>query len=526
VSDLDRPSRPAASRNVLDRVISYISPEAGARRARFRFLEETLLTEKRKYEGGTRGHRGANWFASSNSPAAEIGGPLSILRNRSRDLVRNNPYAERGVRFLTAVTVGTGIIPNSTHPDENKRKKIESWWKEFGETTACDAARKLDAYGLQALGFRGAVEAGEGLARKVITRDKKWPIKWQAIESDHIATDRIEELGDGRRIIHGVQVDENGAVEGLWLYSRHPGDGIWGKTDSFFVPEKDLSHTFRLDRAGQVRGVPWLAPVMLRLRDLDEYQDAQLVRQKIAACWVGFVRDIQEPDDNPGAAGIAVKAQKKIEPTPGMFEHLGPGKDVVFSNPPGVQNFGEVTTVSIQAIATGLGVTAESITQDLSRVNFSGGRMGKIDMDRQVKQYQWHMLVPQVCDRMWEWFNQNLLITGRITEADVYPATWTPPRRELVDPTREIPAMANAVKAGFTSRQAVIRELGDDPKQIYAEVAEDNKAADELELVFDTDLRRHLQNIPDNQNTDPTDVEGEEEDDAKSSDSGKKADAD
>ncbi len=486
-------------RNPLDRFISFFSPEAAARRAKFRLLEQHLSSHARKYEGAARGRRGANWFASGASPNLEIAAPLPTLRNRSRDLVRNNPYAEKGIRFITAVTVGTGIIPVSTHPSERMAKKINGFWKEWGETTACDAARKLDIYGLQGLGMRSISEAGEGLQRRVVTRDKNWPIKVQALEPDHIATDRCEELPGGGRILHGVELDASGAFVALWIHPRHPGDMMFSIKDAIRIPEAEISHSFRVDRPGQLRGVPWLSPVMLRLKDFDEYVDAQLMRQKIAACWAAFIQDMEEPDDNPGASSTsAANAPSPEHFVPGMIETLPPGKTITLANPPGVQNYAEFSGVTLHSIAAGLGITYEALTSDLKGTNYSGFKGGKIDMDRLIKQWQFLMIIPQVCDRNWQWFNEGLVLTGRIKASDIYPALWTPPRREMVDPTKEVPAMKEAMRAGIMSRPAVIRELGDDPAQVNAEIAADNAECDRLGIVLDSDARHDVQNVPDN----------------------------
>ena len=70
-----------------------------------------------------------------------------------------------------------------------------------------------------------------------------------------------------------------------------------------------MLHLFDRLRPGQVRGVPWFAPVILKLRDLDEYDDAELVRKKIEACFAAFVTGADDeetlalPRPTPTAAG-------------------------------------------------------------------------------------------------------------------------------------------------------------------------------------------------------------------------------
>ena len=62
------------------------------------------------------------------------------------------------------------------------------------------------------------------------------------------------------------------------------------------VPADRVLHLFERLRPGQVRGVPWFAPVMLKLRDLDAYDEAELVRKKIEACFAAFVTGVQDEE--------------------------------------------------------------------------------------------------------------------------------------------------------------------------------------------------------------------------------------
>jgi hypothetical protein len=85
---------------------------------------------------------------------------------------------------------------------------------------------------------------------------------------------------------------------------------------------------------GQIRGVPWVAPAMVRLWLLDQYDDAELDRKKVAAMFAGFVTrpgpdDVMGEDsaqkDQEGAALIGLQ--------PGTMQLLLPGEDIKFSDP-------------------------------------------------------------------------------------------------------------------------------------------------------------------------------------------------
>ena len=102
---------------------------------------------------------------------------------------------------------------------------------------------------------------------------------------------KIEGRSDGSRTIRGIAYDPLGRRTGYWLFPDHPGDIAVPLSRGFFsvlVPADGVIHLFRRDRVQQ-RGVPWGAPVMRALRDLDDWTNAELARKKTEACLVGIV---------------------------------------------------------------------------------------------------------------------------------------------------------------------------------------------------------------------------------------------
>lgn len=52
-----------------------------------------------------------------------------------------------------------------------------------------------------------------------------------------------------------------------------------------------MLHVFDMLFPGQVRGLSWLAPVLLKLGDRDEASDAMLLQMKVAELMTGFISD-------------------------------------------------------------------------------------------------------------------------------------------------------------------------------------------------------------------------------------------
>ncbi|MGF7178430.1 phage portal protein [Azospirillum doebereinerae] len=472
--------------NWLDRAISFVSPAAGARRARARLLEGVLSGPRNLYEGAGRGRRTEGWRVTGASANAETRTQLSLLRNRCRDLAQNNAYAARAVAVIAHNTVGAGIIPRIEGSNEAKRKRAARLVKDWLDTPLCDADGRNHFYGLQALVIRTVAESGEALIRRRWRRPSDGlpvPMQLQVLEPDLLDSGKDGPLPNGNLCHQGIEVDRLGRRVAYWLFDDHPGDGVRLRTlASKPIPAADVIHVYRQDRPGQMRGVPWGAPVIIRLRDFADYEDAQLLRQKIAACFAVFVHD---DDSGPGPPSPSQGGDLLEEIGPGIVEHLPPGRDVRFAVPPGVDGYVDYSRVSLTAVAAGYGVTYEALTGDLSGVNFSSGRMGWLEMARNIDAWQWNMLIPQLCAGVWGWMVEASPIAGLGLEGVT--ASWTPPRREMIDPVKETEAIREGVRSGLYTQSEAIRRQGYDPETVFLERAAELKRMRELGIAFDTD---------------------------------------
>jgi capsid protein len=139
----------------------------------------------------------------------------------------------------------------------------------------------------------------------------------------------------------------------------------------------------------------------------------------------------------------------------------------------------------LRAIASSYGVTYEVLTGDLSNVNFSSGRMGWIEMQRQISDWQENVLIP-ACDKMWKWFCDGANLKGEISE-NYIPVSWTPPRREMIDPVKEIKGMSEEVRNGFTSWSDAVTSRGWDANELINELAREAKLFDDFKLMLACD---------------------------------------
>lgn len=481
--------------NVLDRVIDAVAPQWGMRRARAR----ALTLELRHYEGGSRGRRTSGWRHPSTDANAAAQPYMVRLRESARDLVRNNGHAESALDTISAHAVGTGIIAK---PADGSAKVAEVW-KAWAETTDCDSDGRADFYGLQDLVMRAVAESGECIIRRRPRRPGDGlalPLQLQVLEPDYLDLAKTNiRLSNGGRILHGVEYDMIGRRVAYWLFREHPGSSLSTASESYRVPAESVLHVFRQMRPGQVRGVSWFAPVLLKFKDYDEYSDATLMKQKIAACLAVFVTDV---DGSSPPLGTAVTSgdQDLDLLEPGLIQNVPPGRTVQVVQPPSVREHSDYSRTTLREIATGLGVTYEDLTGDYDGLPFSAARMSRLRHLLRVERWRWRTLIPQFCDPVWRWALEAAQLenklSGVVDAEGVYVgprAKWTAPPLPMVNPEVETRANKEAVRSGQKSLSEVIRELGYDPEDVLKEIAEDFALADKLGIVLDCDPRKTSQ---------------------------------
>ena len=460
------------------------------------------------HEAAGRGRRALAWMPGNPGAVAAMLTTHTDLRIKSRDLVRRNAWAQAALDAFVANAVGTGIKPQSLSGDEQFKADVQALWRDW--TEEADAAGLTDFYGLQALACRSMLEGGECLIRMRPRRPEDGlvvPLQLQLLESEHLPIHLNTDLPSGNVVRSGIEFDALGRRVAYHLYRSHPEDGALapmsrqGGMDTVRVDAREIAHLYRVLRPGQIRGEPWLSRALVKLNELDQYDDAELVRKKTAAMFAGFVTRAN-PEDNlmgEGAAnadGIALAGME-----PGTLQILEPGEDIKFSDPADVGgSYGEFLRTQFRAVAAAIGITYEQLTGDLTGVNYSSIRAGMLEFRRRCEMLQHGVLVHQMCRPVWAaWIKQAVLAGvldapgfahgGPARRRQYLAVKWIPQGWQWVDPEKEYKAMLLAIRAGLMSRSEAISANGYDAEDVDREIAADNKRADDLGLIFDSDPR-------------------------------------
>lgn len=472
--------------NWLDRAVALIDPVAGVRRAQARLA----LDQVRMYEAAKVGRRTEGWLAGSTSANAEVLPSLARVRNRCRQVVRDNEYASRGLDALVAYTVGTGPVAKA--PDQ-------ALWDRW--TRECDLEGQLDFGGIIEGTQRCRREAGESLIRlwHVDPSTMEVPLKLQALEPDHLDETKTGPVGlGGNMCIAGVEFNATGQRVAYWIFPTHPGEVVNFRASSLQsvrVPASEILHYYRKRRLAQVRGMPELATALLRLRDLADYEMAELVRKKIEACFVAFVQT-DDPHAQLGDTNGQAKGPPRQEKmSPGMIKYLRNGEGVHFGSPSSSGGYVEYNGTQLRAIAAGAGCTYEDMTGDHSQQSFSGGRLSKLALRPLIEQEQWLALAPMVLNPIAARFQQVARLAGRQKGATA-PITWTMPRMQMGDLLKEALGIKELIKGGLISLPEGIRELGYDPDTVLKENKDYQAQLRDAGVMVDTDPAVALKLLP------------------------------
>lgn len=434
--------------------------------------------------GGGRRWEQAKAIDSLN--ATIIAGAATAAR-RAGWYARNSPWVTAAVDSLVGNVIGAGIKPQSMHNDRAVREQLQSLWLRW--TDVAEPGGLADFYGLQAMAVRSMIESGESFARlRVATDGDAVPLRIELLDREQVPTDLHRDIGGGARIRAGIEFDSAGRRTACWMSPSRQGDPLGSlRMDPVRIPAADCIHLFKALVPGQLRGITWLAPVLLRLHELDQFEDAALVKAKVAALFTGFITD---PDGTVGGLpGSANSGVLTVGMEPGSLIPLPPGADIRFSTPTEHDAYAPFVKNHLRAVAAGLGLPYELVSGDLEGVTYSSIRAGLIEFRRRVEQLQHNIVVHMFCRPVWERFVRLAVLTGDLPARDfgrdpeAYTrCAWLPPKFDYVDPMKDVQAEIMAIDAGLKSRSQAISERGYDAEQVDAEIAADTERAHRLGL--------------------------------------------
>jgi lambda family phage portal protein len=472
-----------------------------------RVIAPAPATAVRMYHAAKPSRLTAGWGASTTSADGELSSSLTMLRARSRALVRDAAYAKRAKVIVVNNVIGAGIglqgqvMSTRGKLRANVNTAIETAWEEWSRASSCHTGGAMHFADLERFAVGQVFEAGEIFVRKHYRPfgDSKVPFALELIEPERVSEVRgsVAQVNGTLRL--GVETDLYYRPIAYWIRRRHPGEtwmSLQAGDQVERVPADQILHLRIVDRWPQTRGEPWLHAVIRKLNDMDGYSEAELVAARGAA---SYLAAIETPDGGTPLVETQSDGSQEMVYEPGTVWKLATGEKVTFNSPnrPNAA-MDPFMRMMLREVAAGTGVSYESLSRDYSQSNYSSSRLALLD-DRDL----WRVL------QLWfirnfretvhrEWLTQAVLagaVVGVPVEAyaanqATYQAARFKPRGwTWIDPAKEVASKIEAVKAGFTTVSDVIAETanGEDLEDILNRRKRELEMMDELGLQFTTD---------------------------------------
>ena len=426
-----------------------------------------------------------DWITACLSQDGELKGQLPILRDRSRDLERNNEWVKGFLRSLENNTLGekgVSLQVRAKEPsgqlDEIANNIIERAWKQWSKVGNCEVTGRHSWVDVQRLILRCIARDGEVLIRII---KKSTGLCLQILEADLLDDSYNARADNGNEIRFGVEFDSYRRPVAYHLLGNHPGDSQFNADFKrrIRVPAEEIIHPFKTERPEQSRGIPWLVSSMNRLKMLDGYAEAELVAARTGAAKMGFFTKAT-PDGWTGE--IDDDGNLPVDSSPGTIEELPAGVDFKSwdTNHPN-SGYGDFVKSCLRGVATSLGISYNALSNDLEGVNYSSIRAGLIE-EREVWKAIQRMMIDHVLEPVFEAWLEVELLSGRLgLPFDKFFKFNAPEFRgrrwAWVDPKKDMEAAVLAMRNRIKPLRDIIAEAGDDIYDVLAKVKEDEELA-------------------------------------------------
>ena len=463
-----------------------------------------------------------DWLPWIRSPDAEINMFRDRMVARGRDLVRNDGWASGGVIRILDNTVGasfrlsaqpdyralqltTGVKEfDATWADEFRRA-TEALWRGFAESLGHynDVGRQLTVSQQFRLALRHKLIDGENLILTYWMDDRvgyggaDYATAFMVVDPDRLSNPY--QMIDTKHLRGGVEIDDDGVPLAYWIRKAHQNDWYnaiesmeWDRIDR---EDEDgfrrVIHDFERDRAGQNRGLGVFTPVLAHMKMLARYYGVELQAATVASIFGAYVTSPYDPSiiqDTLTSNDAELQGYSRIradwwKERPATLNGvrvptLAPGESInqVSAAHPH-SGFEDFAHEMLRTTAAALGVSAEQITQDWSRTNYSSARAALLEswktLVRRREEFAIGTATPVYAIWLAEAMDRGVLpLPARApdyAEASTSYARcrWLGPGRGWIDPVKERQGSILGMDAGLsTLKQECAENSGQDWEEV------------------------------------------------------------
>lgn len=495
-------------------------------------------------EGGASRTSGIlkSYLPVRSSAKADIDANLYLLRNRSADQAINTPVGAAAIQTSSIHTIGAGlkVFPRIRYAElglshgeaREWQKKARQEFDLWAASKHCDLYRRNNFYDLQDMAYVAYLVDGDAFAlfrRKPPTRYMPYSLRLQILEGNRISNPMdgsfpgglgpfaVEMVSPdtGNRIVSGVEIDADGAVEAYWIVNKVPGDPVeiariekWVRVKAFGdlsgMPNiLQICHDIRSE---QYRGVPYLAPVIETLKQVSRYTNAELTAAIIKSFFaLFFTNNPSGASDMPAPSTYGMGAEgEDYDPRAPVVDvsEYGLGAGTLNALPAGVDvkavdagrsmsTFDAFVTQLIKQIGAAIGVPYEVIMKNFTS-SYSASRAAMLQAWEEFKlRRTW--FARDFCQPVYEAWLAEAIAIGRLEAPGFFDdpairaawchADWYGPTMSILDPVKDITGSALRVQYGLSTREREAAEMtGTDFEENLDQLAWEQERLKELGL--------------------------------------------
>lgn len=497
---------------IVDKAISWVAPQAGLRRWQAR----THMAMLGGYTGARTDRRQTQtWNPIGGSADSVALDDLPVLRDRSRDLLRNAPLAVGAVNTVITNVIGTGLKPQS-HIDRNVLRQylktdeaMEAWeskaerlFRMWADSRDSDITRGQTFAEMQLLVLRSCLESGDVFVLRKYKERANNPFGTclQIIEADRVAKpDNTED-----NIVAGVELDKDGAPVAYHVANRNPDDHGKGELIYTKVPAFDKAgyrqvlHVFTRNRPDLTRGIPYLTPVIESLKQLDRYTEAEIMAAVISSMFTIFVKTESEQGMAP-MVPMGVNEQQSASRnsdyrmSPGAILDLQPNEAIEIADP---KRPNQAFDGFVQSILRQIGVALELPFEILIKhftASYSAAQAALVEAWKTFSTRRtW--LASQLCQPIYEMVISEAVAKGLLDAPGFFSdpivrsaylgAEWIGPPRGQIDQLKEIRAAEHRVRLGVSTLEEETAQITGGSWEIkHVQRAKEQRMRNEAGLV-------------------------------------------
>lgn len=461
-----------------------------------RFGYSKAKAKARGYSGAISSRLTGDWLNPTTTGDEEIRRDLQKLRNRCRELERNNDYVRRYLNGLDSNVIGSSgvmlqmkVEDSPLVYDEQANRVIEREWHKWCNRKHTTPNGRQSWLEICKLALRSCARDGDVLLQLVRGYNNDHGFAVQLIEADMLDIHHNNyRLANGGEIRMGVETNKVGRPVAYHILTSHPGETSDTSRKRVRVDADDIIHLYNPERISQTRGVPWMVSAMTRLQMLAGYEESELVASRTAACKMGFLTKDANAENYTGEEDEDYNLIMEAEP--GSIEELPTGMRFQEWNPQHPTSaYKDFVKATLRGISAGLNISYNTLANDLEGVNYSSIRAGLFDEREHYKSIQ-NWFIDSFIQPVFEAWLEASILNGvfpfGVNKFDkMNQPKWCARRWPWVDPLKDMQANILAMNNGLEAKRNIINYTGGDIEDVYSTIAADKKLAEDKGLRFD-----------------------------------------